>query len=323
MAADRPFVLQWRSTVFASSLPSTAKLVLLTLAEFADRNGANCWPSLPMIAKRASLNERSVRRALDDVEPLGWIQRSKKGSERGWALSVYRLTIPDGADTGSTPQDSTSGLSVTEVRTLCHSGVDTESNYLSSELSNTHPEENSTPEKRVSQKRGAKAVPYQEIVDLYNRTMIGLPNVLVISKKRMRLMKSAWEAAPDRGQIPFWEAYFAECQDDPFYNGTGPYREPHANWRPDFDYLIKEDVVTKVYERAMDRMKNGDRPTAEAPRRHSAADDFRGKKYTGTPIDQLPADLREAARDAMAAPGPASKTKQAIQTLQAMKAPRE
>lgn len=306
MAADRPFVLQWRSAVFASSLPSTAKLVLLTLAEFADRNGANCWPSLPMIAKRASLNERSVRRALDEVEPLGWIQRSKKGSERGWALSVYRLTIPAGVDTGSwvdatgadtesTPQDSTSGLSVTDVWTLCQFGVDTESNYLSSELSNTQPEENPSPEKRVSQKRGAKAVPYQEIVDLYNRTMIGLPNVLVISKKRMRLMKSAWEAAPDRGQIPFWEAYFAECQDDPFYNGSGPYGPGHEKWRPTFEYLIKEDVVTKVYERAMDRMKNGDRPTAEAPRRHSAADDFRGKKYTGTPIDQLPADLREAA----------------------------
>lgn len=166
MAADRPFVLQWRSTVFASSLPSTAKLVLLTLAEFADRNGANCWPSLPMIAKRASLNERSVRRALDEVEPLGWIQRSKKGSERGWALSVYRLTIPDGADTGSwvdatgpdtesTPQNATCGLSVTEVRTLCHSGVDTESNYLASELSNTQPVKPS-PAKRVSQKRAGK-----------------------------------------------------------------------------------------------------------------------------------------------------------------------
>lgn len=152
--------------MFASDLSSTAKLVLLTLAEFADRNGANCWPSLPMIAKRASLNERSVRRALDDVEPLGWIQRSKKGSERGWALSVYRLTVPDGVDTGSwvdatgpdtesTPQDATYGLSVTEVRTLCHFGVDTESNYLSSELSNTQPERPS-PAKRVSQKREGK-----------------------------------------------------------------------------------------------------------------------------------------------------------------------
>jgi len=166
MAADRPFVLQWRSAVFASDLPSTAKLVLLTLAEFADKNGANCWPSLPMIAKRASLNERSVRRALDDVEPLGWIQRSKKGAERGWALSVYRLTMPSGVDTESvvdaqrpdtesTPLEATSGLSVNDVWTLCQFGVDTESNYLSSELSNTQPEK-PAPAKRVSQKRESK-----------------------------------------------------------------------------------------------------------------------------------------------------------------------
>jgi hypothetical protein len=48
----------------------------------------------------------------------------------------------------------------------------------------------------------------------------------------------------------FWADYFSECARDPFKNGTGPYRGEHANWRPDFEYLVKAKTMTNVYERA-------------------------------------------------------------------------
>lgn len=98
-------------------------------------------------------------------------------------------------------------------------------------------------------------IPYSGIVDLYNATLVRLPKVRELTPKRRALIRSAWEAAPTRRSREFWEAYFAECQDDAFLNGTGPYGADHPNWRPDFDYLLRADVVTRTFERAMHRME--------------------------------------------------------------------
>lgn len=101
-------------------------------------------------------------------------------------------------------------------------------------------------------------IPFQSIVDAYNGAMKGLAKVRELTPKRKGLIRSAWAASAQRRSLAFWDAYFAECQDDDFLNGAGPYREPHANWRPTFDYLLRADVVTKVFERAMDRMERGE-----------------------------------------------------------------
>jgi hypothetical protein len=102
-------------------------------------------------------------------------------------------------------------------------------------------------------------IPYQAIVDAFNATMKNLAKVRELTPKRRTLIRTAWNASPDRRSLPFWtKGYFAECQDDDFLNGTGPYRNGHENWRPSFDYLLKSDVVTRVFERAMDRLERGD-----------------------------------------------------------------
>jgi hypothetical protein len=50
------------------NLPSTAKLVLLALADAADDEG-NCWPSVATIAGKAGVTTRTVRRVM---ETLTW-----------------------------------------------------------------------------------------------------------------------------------------------------------------------------------------------------------------------------------------------------------
>jgi hypothetical protein len=94
-----------------------------------------------------------------------------------------------------------------------------------------------------------------EIMDAFNAALPNLSKVKVITPKRDTLIRKAWNTSPEWQSLDFWRAYFAECNDDPFLNGTGPYREPHANWRPDFDYLLRSDVIAKVYERVMDRLE--------------------------------------------------------------------
>lgn len=98
-------------------------------------------------------------------------------------------------------------------------------------------------------------IPYSAIMDSFNRLMEKLPKARVITTKRRTLIRSAWQASAEHRSADFWVAYFEECADDPFLNGTGPYGNGHANWRPDFEYLMRADVVVKVYEKAMDRLE--------------------------------------------------------------------
>lgn len=108
---------------------------------------------------------------------------------------------------------------------------------------------------RAEPETGKNAVPYQAIVDLYNRTMVNLPKVRELTGKRRTLIRNAWHASAERRRLEFWEAYFEECALDDFLNGKGPYRNGHENWRPDFDYLLRATTVTRTFERAMDRIE--------------------------------------------------------------------
>lgn len=98
-------------------------------------------------------------------------------------------------------------------------------------------------------------IPYLRIVTEFNRIMVKLPKVRDITANRKTAIRVAWQASESRQSVEFWTALFEEYADDPFLNGTGPYKPPHENWRPDFDHLLKPKVITKVYERAMDRLE--------------------------------------------------------------------
>lgn len=101
-------------------------------------------------------------------------------------------------------------------------------------------------------------IPYKAIIDGYNLELTNLGKARELTPKRRSLIRSAWQASPDRRSLDFWNAYWAECAADDFLNGTGPYHEPHANWRPGFDYLLRADVVTRTFERAMDRLERAE-----------------------------------------------------------------
>lgn len=138
----RPFILSWRAAVLNSQLPSSAKLPLLALAEFADLDGRSCYPSIARVAELSSQNERTVRRQLDAAELNGWFSRQTRGTSQGWRRYEYTLHIPQGADTAparpasgadteSAPSTPTCGLSVPNVRTLSTERAGTESDDLS------------------------------------------------------------------------------------------------------------------------------------------------------------------------------------------------
>lgn len=98
-AKRRPFIHEWRSAVFNSSLPASTRMALLALAEFANEHGSDCYPSKDAVARYSGQDEKTVRGRLRDAATAGWIeQHQRTGNGSGWARHSYILTLPPGAD---------------------------------------------------------------------------------------------------------------------------------------------------------------------------------------------------------------------------------
>lgn len=109
---------------------TAAKLVLISLANYADVNGL-CWPSQSTIAGEVEMAPRTVRRVMADLEARGIIKREERrrpdGSRSSDAVTLLGFTqaanLSGGGDTVSGGADRVSG------------GGDTESGH---EPSNNH-----------------------------------------------------------------------------------------------------------------------------------------------------------------------------------------
>lgn len=49
----------------------------------------------------------------------------------------------------------------------------------------------------------------------------------------------------------FWTDYWTEVDKDEFKSGKRAGGKGHENWKPDFDYLTRKDVMTSVFDKAM------------------------------------------------------------------------
>ena len=97
----------------------------------------------------------------------------------------------------------------------------------------------------------------------YNRILAKPAGLLtactVLNKPRLKAVEKSIATAKllckamygsERVVPQFWEDYFTEAERDDFHAGRGPYRPPHENWRPDFEYLLREEVMAKLFDRA-------------------------------------------------------------------------
>lgn len=100
--------------------------------------------------------------------------------------------------------------------------------------------------------------------EAYNRILAKPHGLLtactVLNKPRLKAVEKALPTAraicrqlsgDDRVTPEFWNALFEAAAKDDFLAGRGPYRPPHENWRPDFEYLLRESVIAKLFDREM------------------------------------------------------------------------
>jgi len=81
------------SIVWDSQLGPNEKLVLLALADFANDNGENAWPSVATIAQKTSLGERTVQRKLIEMIQSGLITRDGRGPRGTNRYHISRSAI--------------------------------------------------------------------------------------------------------------------------------------------------------------------------------------------------------------------------------------
>jgi len=79
----------------AAGCASSTKLVLLALADNANDAGV-CWPAIPSIARRCSLDERTVYRAIATLEGLGHVTtESRPGRSTIYRVHPCQEVSPD------------------------------------------------------------------------------------------------------------------------------------------------------------------------------------------------------------------------------------
>ena len=185
----------------------------------------------------------------ESVVRVGWLEEVESGvriirfEEHNGASAKRRCTEAKRKATGR-------NLSATDAdKERTESGSDAE---LEIEIEKEEEQKNSP---SIDDAPRRQQVPTQDVIDAYNATMTRLAKVRALTSKRKRAIEAAWKSSPLAGDVELFREYFEECETDAFLSGVGPYGNGHENWRPDFDYLMRPDVIAKTYEKAMDAIE--------------------------------------------------------------------
>ena len=93
------------SQAFSTDLPTSQKMVLLVLCDFANDDGLSCHPSIAAVAKKASVSDRQCKRLIRELETLDLVKvvgnqyGAKPGSTRHYQINVERLLTLSTGDT--------------------------------------------------------------------------------------------------------------------------------------------------------------------------------------------------------------------------------
>ena len=239
--------------VWALEIPSTPKLVLLSLADQANDKGI-CWPSQPYIARRCSLSDRAVRVQLTFLEEAKVIRRNV----RAGVGTTFTLTLPDADEPRHDvpPRNNMPprhDVPATPEQYAGNPGMSCRQNVSNRQQPSTEGD------KHLVSSKAADLCPHQAIVDLYHEALPNNPRCKVLSTARKAAIKARWNEAAKLSCKPFgyttrddglsaWRAFFEICADSDFLTG----KVPGTNGRPSFvagiDFLMSASGFAKTLE---------------------------------------------------------------------------
>ena len=212
------------------------KAVLISLADNANDEGF-CWPSVARISERTCLAERTVQAAIKWLCVAGILSvRERMGRSTMYTLTPAAYAPPQklhpAADAPSPPQLTTQTPAAAAPRTVIEP---------SSEPSPLAEGENPP---KVSK---PKCDP-QAIVDLFNKTLPGLPQVAMLTKDRKSKIGARWSESGVHQDLDFWADFFALVGESEFLMGKADGRDGAKPFRATFDWLIAPSNFVKVVE---------------------------------------------------------------------------
>jgi hypothetical protein len=96
-----------------SEAKGTDRMVMVVIAECADHDGANAWPAIETIAKRANVDRSTVHRALKRLSESGELKVEYKAGPHG--CNLYEVTLCGDGDSRKSPPDSRNGETQTTL----------------------------------------------------------------------------------------------------------------------------------------------------------------------------------------------------------------
>ncbi len=88
--------MSYFSLIYASDLPSRAKVVYFYLFDRADKEGY-CYPAINTIAKDLSLSRSTVKRAIHDLEQHGYLEKTQRYRKNGGKSSLLYKVLKGGS----------------------------------------------------------------------------------------------------------------------------------------------------------------------------------------------------------------------------------
>ena len=99
------------SAAWELDIPSTEKMVLMCLCDYANDDGGNCWPAVATLARKCSKGERTIQVAIRSLESMGILDvHERRGTSNSFRLNPRKICTPADVappqNTAKTPADS-------------------------------------------------------------------------------------------------------------------------------------------------------------------------------------------------------------------------
>ncbi|WP_386696731.1 helix-turn-helix domain-containing protein [Lonepinella sp. MS14436] len=258
---------------------STTKLILLRLADNANDETGECFPSLAYLQDKCSIKSKTtIRLALTKLQELGFILVIKRKKESGINTSnLYKLnmekiltktkitknssvkssgseTVPYGSET--VPLDGSESVPRTNnsFEPIINQSVNNPPLPPKGESANAEHESQPLVENKSLPKNKNLSVDYTEIMNEFNDCVEDTPisQVRVLSDKRKRqiyslakLLKQEFGTCDVKTFRNYFDDFLRQvsARKDRFYFGGGK-----TGWVANFDYLMRAETFTKTLE---------------------------------------------------------------------------
>lgn len=247
---------------------STAKFILVALANCARAEDGLAWPSIAYLCEATQQDRKTVIANLGRLETALLIRRSGTAG-RTKQINVYELALrpPPPTDTKSgtgtengtvpdVPANSTvfpSKESQISASTVPKTGHGTVRNHKGTVIEPRAPSALVDDAAASTTRYRVPSCPRDEIVALYHQHLAALPAVEVLNGSRRRAIGARWREVCADGKfdraagLDWFDWFFARVAKSDFLMGRQPGRSGRT-WAADFDFLLTPAKFARVVE---------------------------------------------------------------------------